>query len=190
MTIRRATVLLLLVIGLAACGEDGDPAASGAGTGGGSGAPTEAPTVADATAVLDQAVEYGSKGELDKLCAMAPLRPNCEIALERAGDLPEGPPTLIDNWVSEADLDEDGNGSPATRVLVVCGTTTEDRDYVTEMVFSTDVDTGETLARTPVYWSGIGVSDDDGSIAPEAPTDNQQEGQSCGGADEGSSQEG
>jgi hypothetical protein len=139
-------VLATAAIGLGAVGDDSTPTALRAAT------PTEA------HAALDDLVAVVTRDGPEAVCGeLAASIPTC---LRLARSIPAGPagaPTVVDER-EVASHAVDGGLVQGGRLLVLCGTRTDDTRYRTEILMW--VDDGAVVVLHPVWWSGTTIVTD------------------------------
>jgi hypothetical protein len=134
----RQSVVLILVLAVAACTSAGGPAAG------------TIPSAEQAQHHLDEIVRLARAGDFDAMCALGDG--NCKSMLEIAGRdaVPLDPPKVIDTRTIPT-TSANGQQSFGGIVLVVCGIDGRGEPYDSEVLVFND---GNGLrAVNPVYWS-------------------------------------
>lgn len=113
-----------------------------------------APTVAEAQALLQEAVQLAEAGDIDGLCELTIAEAGCTDTVTNVGPLPRGEaPAIVESRVIEQQSRGDGE-VPASRIIGVCL-----GDRYTELMVLRVRSTGSAEFVNPVYWSGYSVSD-------------------------------
>lgn len=120
------------------------------------------PTESEARAFLGRVADLASAGQLDEMCELGAS--NCARILERSGEPPATPPTIVGFRAIEAVATGEGR-SPGGLVLELCGENRGETYYSEMLVFREDE---ELLAIEPVYWSGF-VIEEDGAVGGQSP---------------------
>jgi len=124
-------------------------------------------SVEEATALLNQSIQYASDHNLDGLCGMGGAVAMCQHLFENAGGwdaVPDEAPEIIDSYMlPQKDL---GNGTYEVggRILVVKGVDGLGNPYQTDFFVFMNSETGELAALYPIYWGNFSIveTDDEG----------------------------